>query len=146
MPNIMFLAVAMAVTFAGCAILFVDAVATKKTDFCQDATPAEYVGDPVGSGGRAGFFVLAAPEFRYEYEGKFYQERSANVFFHLRLGAGQLAVPFLDGRTYLVYVNPVQPSMYVTSGEQRFAFMHVLGCAVTVAGMLLLMFAMGFFG
>ena len=177
------IAVAVAITFAGCAILFVDVIATKKTDLCQEEAPAVYLGEDAegdqdggeacgqdaGDGGQAGaqgepagrnaqvadqagkgrkgrFFVVAVPEFRYEYEGTTYQGRSANVFFHLYLREGRLAVPFLDGKTYLVYVNPAQPSMYVTSGEQRFAFMHLLGCAVAVLGIVLLMAAMGFFG
>ena len=143
-------AIAVVVTFLGCLILFVDVIATKKTDFCQVETPAEYVGDSqgdrLGQKGRPHFFVLAVPEFRYTYKGKKYQGRSANVFFHLVLGQGKLAVPFLPGKTYHIYVNPAQPTMYVTSGEQRFAFMHLLGCSVSVAGILLLMATMGFFG
>ena len=143
-------AVAVIVTFAGCAVLFVDVLATKKTDLCQDKVPAEYIGEDankqVEEGGKPGFFVLAVPEFSYEYEGRKYRGRSANVFFHLFLQRGQLAVPFLNGKSYYIYVNPAQPTMYVTSGEQRFAFMHLLGCSVSVAGILMLMFAMGFFG
>lgn len=150
MLDIILLAVAVIVTFAGCAILFVDVVATKKTDLCQDETPARYIGKDPGDQTEAnrasGLFVLAVPEFRYEYEGKTYQGKSANVFFHPYIGKGRLAVPFLDGKTYLIYVNPAQPTMYVTSGEQRFAFMHLLGCSVAVAGILLLLFAMGMFG
>ena len=189
MMHALFIAVAVAITFAGCAILFVDVIATKKTDLCQDETPAVYLGEDVkggqgggeacdrgaqagsrasdrgaqaiqagwndqggepgiqaGKGTKGRFFVVAVPEFRYEYEGATYQGRSANVFFHLYLKEGRLAVPFLDGKTYLVYVNPAQPSMYVTSGEQRFAFMHMLGCSVAVVGIVLLMCAMGFFG
>lgn len=143
-------AIAVAVTFLGCLILFVDAIATRKTDFCQAETPAEYVGGP--SDGRSGqerglrLFVLAVPEFRYTYEGKKYQGKSANVFFHPVLRKGVLAVPFLPGKAYRIYVNPAQPTMYVTSGEQRFAFMHLLGCSVSAAGILLLMATMGFFG
>ena len=67
------------------------------------------------------------------------------MFVHLYLGRGRLAVPFLDGKTYCIYVNPAQPTMYVTSGEQRFAFMHLLGCSVSVVGIMLLLFAMGVF-
>ncbi len=148
--NIVLLAVAIAITFAGCAILFVDVVATRKTDFCQDETPAEYIDkgarDQSESNKASGLFVLAVPEFRYEYEGKTYQGKSANVFFHLYLRAGRLAVPFLGGKTYCIYVNPAQPTMYVTSGEQRFAYMHLLGCSVSVVGIVLLLFAMGMFG
>lgn len=150
MLNTVLLAIAVIVTFAGCVILFVDVVATKKTDFCQDETPARYIGkepgDQTESNKRSGLFVLAVPEFRYEYEGREYQGKSANVFFHFYLGRNQLAVPFLDGKTYCVYVNPAQPTMYVTSGEQRFAFMHLLGCSVSVIGIALLLFAMGVFG
>lgn len=149
MSNIVLLAVAVVITFVGCAILFVDVIATKKTDLCQDETPAEYVGEDLtgraGSCGKSGLFVLASPEFRYEYEGKAYQGKSANVFFHPYLKAGKRGSPFLRGKTYLIFVNPVQPSLYVTSGEQRFAFLHVMGCVVSVVGILLLMFAMGFF-
>ena len=36
MMHALFIAVAVAITFAGCAILFVDVIATKKTDLCQD--------------------------------------------------------------------------------------------------------------
>ncbi|MEQ3362812.1 hypothetical protein [Raoultibacter massiliensis] len=150
MLDTILLAIAVIVTFAGCAILFVDVVATKKTDFCQEETPARYVGkgsdDQTESNRRSGLFVLAVPEFRYEFEGRTYQGKSANVFFHLYLGRKQLPVPFLDGKTYLIYVNPAQPAMYVTSGEQRFAFMHLLGCSVSVVGIMLLLFAMGIFG
>lgn len=146
----MVFAIAVVVTFAGCLILFVDVIATKKTDFCQDEIPAEYLGDPQGiqpgQEEKSRFFVLVVPEFRYVYEGKRYQGRSANVFFHFVLRKGQLAVPFLQGKTYYIYVNPVQPTMFVTSGEQRLAFMHLLGCSVSAAGLLLLMVAMGFFG
>ncbi len=142
-------AVAVVVTFAGCAVLFVDVLATKRTDLCQDKIPARYIGedadDQTKANEKPGFFVLAVPEFSYEYEGRNYQGRSANVFFHLYLRSGQLAVPFLSGKNYYIYVNPAQPTMYVTSGEQRFAFMHLLGCSVSVAGILMLMFAMGFF-
>lgn len=149
MLHVITLVVAVAITFAGCAILFVDVIATKKTDFCQVETPAQYIGRHLeGEDGRAaktGFFVLAVPEFRYQYKGKTYQGKSANVFFHLVLRKGQLAVPFLSGKTYSVYVNPGQPAMYVTSGEQRFAFMHILGCSVSFMGILLLLYAMGFF-
>ena len=149
MMDTILLAIAVIVTFAGCAILFVDVVATKKTDFCQEATPARYIGKEPGdqseSNRLSGFFVLAVPEFRYEFEGRSYQGKSANVFFHLYLGRGRLAVPFLDGKTYCIYVNPAQPTIYVTSGEQRFAFMHLLGCSVSVVGIMLLLFAMGVF-
>ena len=142
MMDTILLAIAVIVTFAGCAILFVDVVATKKTDFCQEATPARYIGKETGdqseSNRLSGFFVLAVPEFRYEFEGRSYQGKSANVFFHLYLGRGRLAVPFLDGKTYCIYVNPAQPTMYVTSGEQ-------LGCSVSVVGIMLLLFAMGVF-
>lgn len=150
MFDTLLLVVAVIITFAGCVVLFVDVIATKKTDFCQDEVPAEYIANPLGGGlgekKGVSFFVLAVPEFRYEYEGKKYQGRSANVFFHLFLREGQLAVPFLDGKRYNIYVNPACPSMYVTSGEQRFAFMHLLGCSVSAVGILLLMLAMGFFG
>ena len=115
MLDTILLAIAVIVTFAGCAILFVDVVATKKTDFCQEETPARYVGkgsdDQTESNRRSGLFVLAVPEFRYEFEGRTYQGKSANVFFHLYLGRKQLPVPFLDGKTYLIYVNPAQPAM-----------------------------------
>lgn len=148
MLNTFFFAAAIVVTFAGCAVLFVDVIATKKTDLCQEEIPAEYIGDGVETdrSSKPAFFVVAVPEFRYKFEGKSYQGRSANVFFHLFLRKGQLAAPFLDGKNYYIYVNPAQPSMYVTSGEQRFAFMHVLGCSVSVAGILMLSCSMGLFG
>lgn len=53
MMHALFIAVAVAITFAGCAILFVDVIATKKTDLCQDETPAVYLGEDV-KGGQGG--------------------------------------------------------------------------------------------
>lgn len=148
MAGSIFFVAAIVVTFAGCVVLFVDVIATKKTDLCQEEVPAEYIGGDSqdAKDEKRGFFVVAVPEFKYEFEGKKYQGRSANVFFHLFLRKGQLAAPFLDGKNYYIYVNPAQPSMYVTSGEQRFAFMHVLGCSVSVVGILMLSCSMGLFG
>lgn len=140
-------AIAIIVMFAGCAILFVDVIATKNTDFCQDKVPAEYIASKNADGSegadRFHFFTLAAPEFRYFYEGKHYQGRSANVFYKFLVKPGQHLVPFSDGNTYYIYVNPVKPTMYVTDGEQRFAFMHLLGTGVSVLGIVLILLAMG---
>lgn len=136
------------VTFLGCMILLFDAIVTKQTDFCQEKVPATYIakGSKKSKNESVSLFVLAIPEFKYEFEGRTYQGRSSNVFFHLFVPKNGLSVPFLPGKTYYVYVNPAQPSMYVTDGEQRIAFLHVLGCAVAGLGIALLLWSMGYFG
>lgn len=134
------------VLLAGCAVLFLDVVVSMRTDRCRVGVPGEYVAkaadDPTQSTKASGFFVLAVPEFRYEFEGKRYQGKSANLFFHLFLPAGRLAVPFVGGKTYEVFVNPVQPTMFVTAGEQRFPFLRMVGCALALVGMALVWWAM----
>ncbi len=150
MFHIVLVSVGAAITFIGCAILFMDVIATKKSDCCQDEIPAEYIAEQLGhreeTGKRVQLFIWGAPEFRYQYEGKEYQGKSTNVFFHLLLRKGQLDVPFLAGKNYYIYVNPAQPTMFVTSGEQRFAIRHVLGCAVSIIGIVLLLCAFSFSG
>ena len=141
MLNNLFFLVSVLVLLVGCAILFMDVVVSMKTDRCKIAVPGEYIAK-ADTGAHSGFFVLTAPTFRYSFEGKTYQERSANLFFPLYLPAGKLAVPFVEGKTYEVFVNPAQPTMIISAGEQRFPFLRKLGCAVALVGVLLVLAAM----
>lgn len=139
-------AVAMLISLCGCVVLFLDALVTRRTDRCQVETSAEFVGEKYGSlipGKQTGFFVLAIPELSYTYKGKKYQGKSANLFFHLYLRKGKLSVPFVNGKRYYVYVDPSNPAMFISSGEQRVAFMHVFGCAIVVVGAVMLLGVMG---
>jgi hypothetical protein len=137
---------AVLVLLAGCAIVFIDVVVSYKTDHCQDAIPAEYIGkddnDTSEANRRSGFFVLAIPEFQYSYKGKEYREKSANLFFYLYLKKGKLTVPFINGKTYRIYVNPSAPNMFITSAEQRVTALRILGCTVALLGMFFAIFVM----
>lgn len=149
MSQTFFFIFAVVVTFVGCAVLFIDAVITKKTDYCQEKTPAEYKGataHALSLSKNTNFLVLAVPKFSYEFEKKQYEGYSANVFFHVFVGKKGLAVPFLQGKNYYIYVNPAQPEMYVTDGEQRAAFLHIVGCGIAALGLVMLCFAVGIFG
>ena len=123
MLNALFFALAVAVLFAGCAALVVDVLISLSTDRCRVPVPAEYVAKPAGDRSEvnrpSGLFVLAVPEFTYA-----------------------LAVPFVGGKTYEVFVNPVKPTVFVTAGEQRLTFLRMVGIAVVVLGMALLWWAM----
>ena len=146
MLNALFFALAVAVLFAGGAALVVDVLISLSTDRCRVPVPAEYVAKPAGDRSEvnrpSGLFVLAVPEFTYAFEGRRYRGKSANVFFHLYLRPGALAVPFVGGKTYEVFVNPVKPTVFVTAGEQRLTFLRMVGIAVVVLGMALLWWAM----
>lgn len=141
--NLFFL-ISVAVLLVGCVVLFFDVIVAMSTDRCKVAEAGEYVpptiDDNVSDKGR--FFVLSVPEFRYRFEGKKHQRRSANMFFHWYLPAGRMAVPFLPGKTYEVYVNPAKPTMFITAGEQRFPFLRQLGCLITLVGIILVLAAM----
>lgn len=142
------LIVSVIVTFAGCTILLFDVIVTKQTDYCQVKVPATYISRESDQNKSKHFswFVLSIPEFEYEFEGRKYRGKSSNVFFHVLVPKNGLRVPFLPGKMYYVYVNPSQPSMYVTDGEQRIAFLHVIGCAVAFVGIGLLLWSTGFLG
>lgn len=128
-----------AVLFAGCAVLIVDVLISLSTDRCRVSVPGEYIAKPEGDRTEVnrphGFFVLAIPEFSYEFEGKRYRGRSANVFFHPYLAPGKLAVPFVGGKTYQVFVNPTKPDVFITDGEQRMTFLRIIGIAVVLVGL-----------
>ena len=132
---------AMLVEFAGCALIFIDALVTKKTDQCQDPVPGEFL--RYRSNKESGFFVLAVPEFAYEYKGKSYEGPSGNQFWKLYLAPGKMIVPFLEGKTYGVYVDPLNPTRYITAGEQRFTVMHVISVSVVLIGAAFLWFVTG---
>ncbi len=150
MPNSFMFIISVIILFAGCAILFLDVIISLSTDRCKIPVPGKYIAksDSNGENSEAnrssGFCVLAIPEFSYEFEGKRYQGRSANMFFHLYLRPGKLAVPFIDGKTYEVFVNPVKPNVFVTAGEQRLPFYRLLGIVIVVVGMLMLYSSMQF--
>lgn len=146
MLNALIFILSVLVLFAGCAVLIVDVLISLSTDRCRVPVPAEYMAKPAGDRSEvnrpSGLFVLAVPEFAYEFEGRRYRGKSANVFFHLYLRPGQLAVPFVGGKTYEVFVNPVKPTVFITAGEQRLTFLRMVGIAVAAVGMALVWFAM----
>ncbi|MCI2242618.1 hypothetical protein [Adlercreutzia faecimuris] len=146
MLNTLIFVASVLVLFAGCAVLIVDVLISLSTDRCRVPVPAEYVakpaGDPTEVNRASGPFVLAVPEFTYTFEGRRYRGKSANVFFHLYLRPGRLAVPFVAGKTYEVFVNPVKPTVFITAGEQRVTFLRLVGIAIVVVGLLLVYNAM----
>ena len=142
MKFLLFLA-AVIIEFGGCALLFVDVLITRKTDFCQDPVAADYLGYRCNK--ETGLFVLAVPEFSYTYEGKKYEGPSANQFWHLyrKPGTDKWIVPFVDGKSYGIYVNPYSPGQYVTAGEQRMTALHALSITIVLVGAAFLWFVMG---
>lgn len=143
------LIISVVLMLSGVAILIIDAYNTRKTDYCTDETPALYIGEdnrhvggnPVSSR----FFVIGVPSFEYTYEGKKYAGRAANQFFHIYLSEDKLLVPFLPGKMYRIFVNPYDPTMFVSDGEQKMTFPRFVGCALDVVGMILLMYAYNIF-
>ncbi len=145
MPSILFI-LSVIILLAGCLVLLLDVIVSLKTDHCQVAVAGEYMGrsatDEASADKPISFFVLAIPEFSYTYKGKKYRGKSANIFFHPILRKGKLAVPFIYGNTYKIFVNPDNPTMYITDGEQRITFIRILGIVLAVVGMGLVYFSM----
>ena len=137
MANILYFA-SLGIMLVGAAILILDVITSFSADQCIDTVTGELVPDrktgKVATNRDNGFFVIAHPEFEYEYDGKKYRHRSQNLFFHVFLAEGTSAVPFEFGKRYVLFVNPDDPNKFVTDGEQFFNPFRTAGAALCSVG------------